>query len=282
VKTYSFFNILLVAGVMLFSLYSFAQSEDQDSLPLRKRQYDYSRIFSTNHTNFVLRFDAVPPPVSIHFNHPGLGVHVKATGGVQIGWVYQFNFPKHWGFQTGLRGAIDNDYSSLFISEKYSGLQGDRTVYFGVSNISAMLPLDACYYIPLYDLHQHWFVNLKLGMDITYCTKDDETTTWIDYQTNMNTASLTTSNSNGNWGRIFTSFHGTAGINYILPNKRILNLQMIGNWSPLYKKTYQYSFLPGSSKEIDGTYTRNFSYIGFELNYILTSPYRMGRKHKRQ
>ena len=281
-KTHYWFNALVSFTFLFFSPLCFSQTVDQDTLPLRQRRYDYETIFSTNHTNFVLRIDLVPG-VSTGFHHPDLGLQAKNRGGVQIGWVYQFNFRHRWGFQTGLRAGVDADNTSFFISKKYSGLTNDLNLaHGGLPGIAAIyLPLDACYYLPFHDLHKHWLANFKLGVDIVYGKGTYDTETWIDYQSTGSTevASLTVSDGS-DLGKFYASFHASAGINYILPNKRMLNLQVIGNWSPLFRNTYRYSFMPGTSKEIDGSYTRTFSYIGFELNYILTSPYRMGRKHK--
>jgi hypothetical protein len=271
----------LLSLVYLFAaLYSFPQGEDQDTLPMRQRHYDYDRIFSTNHTNFLLRFDVVPG-VTTGFHQPDLGLLVKSRGGIQIGWVYQINFYHRWGFQTGLRAGVDADNTEFFISKKYSLLPNDNS--FGQNSLIGIaaiyLPLDACYYVPFHDLNKHWLANFKLGTDLTYGTSTFGTTTWIDYPTNTTLATLNITNGNTR-AKFFASFHATAGINYILPNKKILNFQVIGNWSPLFRNTYHYSFLPGSSKEIDGSYTRTFSYIGFELNYILTNPYKMKKKKR--
>jgi hypothetical protein len=279
-------KILKASFLLVFTLVCFydcsAQFALKDTIPLRKRHYSYDKIFSTNHTNFVLRINLLPGR-DIRLGKTGVDLHIKTQGGLEIGWMYQFNFIKRWGLQTGIRFEAENQWINVFLPKNYTGFEYDyNNQYLTLGLVSAIVPIYACYYVPFHDRNSTWLANFKLGVDLKYGSGFDDggTYTWTYVgstgQQNVNMADLTihkTIKSN-----FFASFHASAGINYILPNKKMLNLQIVGNWSPLFRNKIDYSILPGGTKEINGSFIKDYSYIGFELNYILTNPRHMGRK----
>jgi hypothetical protein len=274
---------LLSFSLLFISLSATCQHETRDTIPLRKRHYDYDKIFSTNHTNFVLRVSILPGR-NIRLGSTGVNLHIKTQTGYEIGWMYQFNFIKRWGLQIGLRGEADNEYFNVYLPKNYTGFFQDfNNPYIRLGLVSVILPVYACYYIPFNDKRQSWLANFKMGVDFKYGSSLGELPTWIytgpTGQQNIDMVDMTihkTIQSN-----FFASFHASAGINYILPNKRMLNLQVIGNWSPIYRNRFDYSLMPGAKQEIDGSFIHNYSSIGFEINYILTNPYHMGKKRRR-
>jgi hypothetical protein len=285
-KQLRIFKVFIFLSVTLLSFCNcLAQYEINDSLPLRKRHYSYDKIFSTNHTNFVLRINVLPGR-DIRVGNAGADIHIKTQGGLEIGWMYQFNFIKRWGLQTGLRFEAENQLINVFLPKRLTGFDSDyNNPYSTLGVVSVVLPVYACYYLPFHDWKSRWLANFKLGIDLKYGSGFDDggTYTWTYIgptgQQNVNTADLTihkTIKSN-----FFASFHASAGLNYILPNKKMLNLQIIGNWSPLFRNKIDYSILPGGNKEMDGSFIKSYSYIGFELNYILTNPRNMGRKRSK-
>jgi hypothetical protein len=255
---------------------------DGDSLPLRKRHYSLNKIFSTNHTNFVFRVNILPGHDYLH--NANAQVYSRADIGLMGGWVYQINFKKRWGLQTGIEGEYNGDNIHFNISKAYSGQATDsKIVYSTIAEAGVNIPLYACYYVPLRDKQDRWLANFKLGVDLKYGTDfnsqgrgPEGTYTWSNGSQDLVSMTI----SRNHWTRFYNSFYASAGFNYVLPNKKMLNLQLIGNWSPFFQKTFSYSLIPGTAGEIDGSFNRTYSYIGIELNYILTNPLHMGRKHK--
>ncbi|MBS1686491.1 MAG: hypothetical protein JSS76_17265 [Bacteroidetes bacterium] len=279
----------LCISLCLLAECSMAQ-QSPDTLPLRKRHYSYDKIFSTNHTNFILRLNAMLPAKTGFKNTSDLRIDAGIDFGILIGWMYQFNFKKRWGLQTGLQGEMDFEHENLFISKRYSHLPDDYHIpYSNLGVASINLPVYACYYVPFHDRREHWLANFKLGVDLRYGTDFNGseiygTTTSYTYEDPVSAretalSSLTVRRKHRSI--FYNSFYASAGINYILPNKRMLNIQVVGNYSPFFQKTFEYVLMPGAANEARGSFTRSYSYIGFELNYILTSPYRMGKAKKR-
>lgn len=256
---------------------------DGDTLPLRKRHYTYDRIFSTNHTNFVLQFNCIPSGYT-YSKTAGLSLRQRPSFGPEIGWVYQVNFRKRWGLQTGLRAEFESDAYDLFISKAYSGYSTNVKYGLGEATLTSItIPVYACYYVPFHDKHENWLANFKLGLDLKYgFNLSSLGTSSVQYQdpVSLQTSTAFSYTETHNGVSLFAALHASAGVNYILPNKKMLNLQIIGCWSPLYNNNIAYSFMPGTAKEVDGSFNRGYSYIGFQLNYILTNPLHMKKQSK--
>lgn len=268
-----------------------AQDVARDSLPLRKRHYSYDKIFSTNHTNFILRLNTVLPARTGFKNTSALSINAGTDFGMLLGWMYQFNFKKRWGLQIGLQGEMNFEHENLFIGKAYSHLPDDFHLPYGNLAVASInLPLYACYYVPFHDRKEKWLANFKMGIDLRYGTDFNSgeiygiTSSWsyVDQASGKETPVSALTIRKNHTAMFYNSFYASAGINYILPNKRMLNLQIVGNYSPFFQKTFDYVFMPGSPDQLSGSFTRSYSYIGFELNYILTNPYRMGKARKQR
>jgi hypothetical protein len=235
-----------------------AQSDD---MPIpRQKKYDYEQVFSTNHWNFFVR-----PGVALtnpyYFSRPGVNFRIYPAPNLMFGWMYQFNFKKRWGIQTGVSIEWGWIRFSYLITSAYSGTPLDGTTPFNIGTYGFLsVPLYAVYRLPLYDRHHSWLAEFKLGVDLKYGGL---------YYDSYGT--IGSSNIEFNANRTFNpTLHVSAGIEYILPNKKLLQFSIIGSIAPIYTGQYSYSLAIGTPKEIDGSFSRTYSYLGFELNYIFT------------
>jgi hypothetical protein len=250
---------------------------DGDTLTLRKRQYTYDQIFSTDHDNFVIQFNCLPG--SVRYKNQGLSFIQLSEFGPELGWMYQFNLRKRWGLQIGARMEFESAGYNFDLSRSYTGYSTDiKSSYAHATLASFILPVYVCYYVPFHDKKERWLSNFKLGTDIKYgFSMSTYGSLSFQYKDPVTLRSYTyfTYSESHNGSNIYAALHASWGVNYILPNKRMLNLQIIGGWSPLYRNNITYSFLPGTLKEVDGLFSRDYSYLAFQINYIFTNPYRM-------
>jgi hypothetical protein len=227
-------------------------------------------------------------PFDVPFHHVGASFYAKPDIGLTGGWLYQVNFKHRWSLQTGIEGEFNFENYHISLSKSLTGFSSNVALYYGNAAVAGVnIPVYACYYVPIPDKNDRWLANFKLGTDLKFGTDFNAigtglegTTTWTytDPVTQKQATVASLSIYRKHWTRFYNSFYASAGINYVLPNKKMLNLQIVGNWSPFFQKTFQYQLMPGTPQEIDGSFTRSYSYIGFELNYILTNPYHMKKR----
>ena len=246
-----------------------AQSEDMD-LPRHKKLYDYEQIFSSSHWNFFVR-PSMMLTAPYHYTQPGLDFRFQAVHpDLMCGWMYEFNFKKWWGIQTGF--AIDHSWvrTGYLNAKAYNGIRDDGTNYSYSNNFLVLtLPIYAVYRLPLYDMHHSWLLDFKLGVDIRYI---DSYKLWYDsYEGLPGTNSYQFVDFTLYNPRIVDAiFHLSAGTQYILPNKNLLEFSLIGGYAPFYRQSAYYSFSVGTPQEVDGSFSRTYGYLGFELNYVFT------------
>jgi hypothetical protein len=243
----------------------------QDDTPILKQhnKYDYEQIFSTNHWNFFVR-PSIALTAPYHFTAPGLDFKFQsASPDVMFGWMYQFNFKKWWGIQTGIGiepGWIRFGYLN---SVAYNGIRNDGTNYTVPYNFLLSLPLYAVYRLPLYDKHNSWLLDFKLGADIRYIQSS-----WLEYDGYQGRPGAISFQFFHfeilHPGIVDAVFHLSVGAQYILPNKKLIEFSIIGGYAPFYTINPTYSFNTGYPREVDGSFSRTYGYLGFELNYIFT------------
>lgn len=237
------------------------------------KYYDYEQIFSTNHWNFFVR-PAMTISSGYHFQSSGLDLKFKPIGmSVTFGWMYQFNFKKWWGIKTGI--SIEDRWFSLNYSnpKSYNGIRADgapQTLPANGGGLLPSLPVYAVFRHPLYDRHNSWLLNFRLGASVRYIPSSGS-----EYGSY---SGLPGASGNYEFIDVYTSnpdlldvvLHGSVGVQYILPNKKLLEISLVGSYAPMYKENFAYSFGKGSSQQVVGGFSEHYGYLGIELNYVFT------------
>lgn len=247
-----------------------ATAQATDTIDDRHRKFDYEQILSTHHWNlFICPSGRFSKP--FHYSQqPDLDLRFRQSLGVEFGWMYQVNIKKHWGIRTGL--ALDMDWTNLGfnISGDYIGYgyAHDHKLIDAQEFIS--LPIYATYKLPIHDKMNAWMAQFEAGADLKYGGRlynSGYTASQVDATGAIH--QLFDFELYATRG-FYPYFHLAAGMQYILPNKKLLELNLIGTLAPLYSQTATYSFARGSSREVDGQFVRRYCYLGFQLNYIFT------------
>ena len=237
------------------------------------KYYDYEQIFSTNHWNFFVR-PAMAISSGYHFQHSGLDLKLRPVGmSVTFGWMYQFNFKKWWGIQTGI--SIEDRWFSFNYSnpKSYNGIRPDgapQTLPANGGGLLPSLPVYAVFRYPLYDTHNSCLLNFRLGASVRYIPSSGS-----EYGSY---AGLPGTSANYQFIDLYTSnpdlidvvLHGSVGLQYILPNKKLLEISLVGSYAPMFRENFAYSFSTGSSQQVVGGFSEHYGYLGIEINYVFT------------
>jgi hypothetical protein len=278
-------------------LMSTSQLRAQDSMELtRKSPFDYEQIFSTNYWNFFIR-PGIIPTTNAHFSNPAVQFWQMPAPTVSFGWLYQVNFKQawlkrsndlkitpnnfnaekfsRWGIQTGVFMSLYWNYFNYSVPASYSGVGmnfgapqklKDEEIY--------SIPIYGVYKLPINDKSNSLIADFKWGVDLNIQGGDG----YFEYSDIIGEPNGQNNKTVFDFKQFYPnklilfypSFHASVGINYVLPNKKMLNFQVVANYSPFYKEQGDFTFMPGTPQEIDGTCTRRLNNIGIELNYIFT------------
>jgi Outer membrane protein beta-barrel domain len=240
----------------------------QDSTALRKQKlFDHDQIFSTFHWNFFVR-PGVAFASPYHFSQPGLDFRLSPAPDLMVGWIGHINFNKNWAVQAGI--GIEQTWIkfSYLNAKSFNTFRNDGTTYTYPSVFFLSVPIYAVYRLPLYDKHNSWLADFKLGVDLKYGGSLYEEVSSYNGSTNSsyNFIDFTYISKN----TFHPSFHFSAGFQYILPNKKILEFSVMTNVDPFFSKSGQVSFGTGSLQEVNRNFSTTYSYLSFELNYVFT------------
>jgi hypothetical protein len=258
-------KLLLMVCVQAFMLVDiYAQSDQTVS---KFKRYDEEQIFSTFHWNFFVRPGAAFSS-PYHFSQPGLDFRLFPAPDLTIGWVGHINFNKSWAIQAGLAFEQTWIKFSYLNATSFNGFRNDGTTYTYPSVYFLSIPIYAVYRLPLHDRHLSWLADFKLGLDLKYGGSLSEEVSSYNGPTNSsyNFFDFTYSSKN----TFHPSFHFSAGMLYILPNKKILEFSIMTNIDPFFSKNGNVTFGEGSPQEVSRDFSSTYSYLSFELNYVFT------------
>jgi hypothetical protein len=208
-----------------------------------------------------------------HLQYSGIDLKLGAIGSsVIFGWMYQFNFKKWWGIQTGINFEMRWFSFNYYIPASYTGSTADGAPQHLPANgggIMPSLPLYAVYRLPLYDKHNSWLLNFRLGARLRYIPSS-----YSEYGgTGATPGSFFYSNIDFytiNPDLLDVVLHGSIGVQYILPNKKLIEISMVGSYAPIFKENFSYTFNPGKPTQVTGGFSEHYGYLGIELNYVFT------------
>jgi len=268
----------------------------QDSMVVNKKApFDYDQIFSTNYWNFFVR-PSVTFATPVHFSHSPLQFETMPSPAVTFGWMYQINFKEswgkksneltiaekqktcthlnRWGIQTGISISLYWNSFNYSLPASYSGVGMNFGAPQKLKDEQVLsIPVYAVYKLPLYDKCNSWLATFKLGIDINIEVGNSFQYSDIIGEPNGSNNKTVFEFYQQTTFRGYTAYpslHASAGFNYIMPNKKMLNLQIVGSYAPSYSEQGTFTFMPGTPQEVGGTSIRRLNYIGFELDYIFT------------
>ncbi|MBS1683286.1 MAG: outer membrane beta-barrel protein [Bacteroidetes bacterium] len=257
-ENFNYKRLTLALVVLYYSSCIFAQDKElpysgkqsDGSTYVKAPKFDYEQIYSTNHWNFLLR-PLVYPGTDLHFSHPLITMRLVASPGFQLGWMYQFNIRRRWGIQLGLNAEAGwLQYTYSIKKAYYSGLRQDDGQSVSASsywdNFSYSIPIYAEYHLPLYDKHNAWLLDFRLGVDFKAMSNVELISS---HNSTLDTAGqkLKTfspfEQGSGDW-KFAANFHASVGFSFILPNKQILNFAVLGSYCPFFKSQGTFHSFP--------------------------------------
>lgn len=184
--------------------------------------------------------------------------------------MFQVNLKRYWGIRTGLALGMDWTDMSFSISDRYIGYGSvhDHRLIEAQQYIS--LPVYATYKIPVHDKLNAWMLQLEAGVDVKYVgplRHSGYDATQIDNGGNAHPLfSLDVSAARG----VHPDFHLSAGMLYILPDKKLLEFSLVTRLAPFYHQSVSYTFAAGTPQEVAGHFSTTYYYMGVQVNYIFT------------
>lgn len=273
--------ILIMVGVN----YSYSQDVGDSLTTMNSYQHYYPDIFKKKYWNFFIR-----PSITFQnfqrYRYNDFSFNLKPTEGYQFGWNINIGLPKQFSIQIGVNAELSYFDYRITGNLYGQGIMSNNNVK-DIVFIGYIVPVYVCYRIPVYNAKRNFFIEPKLGFDVTF----GASSSWTDDYYNMNwttgtitrTVSLDKGEHNPKIGvyRFSASIVIGIGFNFILKNQRVLNVQVMGTYNPFINDYGTVTFMPNSPEAKTIPFRYQYNSLGIEINYLFTKYPKHSSKRKR-